>query len=272
MPLSDTTIALVKATVPALESHGLAITRRMYERMFRNEAIRDLFNQSHHGETGSQPKALAAAVWPMRGISTGSPVSVRRGRAHRPEACRPADPARALPACGGGSARGHQRRARRCGDSRDHRRLGEGLLVPGRYPDGPEAQIYLAMAEARGGWKGWRHFVVAERTGRADHYLLHPAAGGWRAGDAPPARPVPDLPAADPGPATAEAQLQHLLRPRCTGLPHLGQAGAAGRRLQLAARHAGPGTVLKVAAPAGEFFLPERPERPVALLSAAASA
>ncbi|MBO0743052.1 MAG: nitric oxide dioxygenase, partial [Hyphomicrobiaceae bacterium] len=30
--------------------------------MFRNPDIRDLFNQSHHGEIGSQPKALAAAV------------------------------------------------------------------------------------------------------------------------------------------------------------------------------------------------------------------
>ena len=60
--LSDTTIALVKATVPALEAHGLAVTRRMYERMFETPAIRDMFNQSHHGETGSQPKALAAAV------------------------------------------------------------------------------------------------------------------------------------------------------------------------------------------------------------------
>ena len=61
-PLTDKTIALIKATVPALEAHGLTITRRMYERMFQNEAIRDLFNQSHHGETGSQPKALANAV------------------------------------------------------------------------------------------------------------------------------------------------------------------------------------------------------------------
>src|SRR3954467_1511575 len=60
--LSDKTIDLVKATVPALETHGLAITQRMYARMFQNPDIRDLFNQSHHGETGSQPKALAAAV------------------------------------------------------------------------------------------------------------------------------------------------------------------------------------------------------------------
>ena len=61
-PLTPATIALIKATVPALDAHGLAITRRMYERLFENPDIRDLFNQSHHGETGSQPKALAQAV------------------------------------------------------------------------------------------------------------------------------------------------------------------------------------------------------------------
>ena len=61
-PLEPATVALIKATVPALEAHGLAVTRRMYERLFENPEIRDLFNQSHHGETGSQPKALAQAV------------------------------------------------------------------------------------------------------------------------------------------------------------------------------------------------------------------
>ena len=39
----------------------MTITRRMYERMFKNEEIRELFNQSHHGEAGSQLKALADA-------------------------------------------------------------------------------------------------------------------------------------------------------------------------------------------------------------------
>src|SRR6478735_7936039 len=61
-PLSPATVAIIKATVPALEAHGLTITKRMYERLFQNAEIRDLFNQSHHGETGSQPKALAQAV------------------------------------------------------------------------------------------------------------------------------------------------------------------------------------------------------------------
>ena len=58
MALAPATIALVKASIPALEQRGLDITRRMYERMFRNPAIRDLFNQSHHGESGSQPRGM----------------------------------------------------------------------------------------------------------------------------------------------------------------------------------------------------------------------
>lgn len=60
--LTDETIELVKATVPALEAYGRAITDRMYERLFRTPEIRELFNQSHHGEAGSQSKALAAAI------------------------------------------------------------------------------------------------------------------------------------------------------------------------------------------------------------------
>lgn len=60
--LSATTIATVKATIPALRAHGLAITTRMYERLFDDLAIKALFNQDHQGPNGRQPKALAMAV------------------------------------------------------------------------------------------------------------------------------------------------------------------------------------------------------------------
>jgi nitric oxide dioxygenase len=60
--LSDTTIDIIKATIPALEKGGTAVTDRMYQILFTNPQIRDLFNQSHHGETGAQSKALTAAV------------------------------------------------------------------------------------------------------------------------------------------------------------------------------------------------------------------
>jgi hypothetical protein len=34
----------------------------MYEILFQDEHIKSLFNQSHHGEAGMQPRALAGAV------------------------------------------------------------------------------------------------------------------------------------------------------------------------------------------------------------------
>ena len=59
--LSPQTIAIVKATAPALEKHGVEITRRMYERLFQNEEIKAMFDQAAQ-ESGEQPKRLAAAI------------------------------------------------------------------------------------------------------------------------------------------------------------------------------------------------------------------
>lgn len=60
-PLSEQTIAIVKATAPALQEHGVAITTRMYERLFVNEDVRILFDQAAQ-DSGEQPKRLAAAI------------------------------------------------------------------------------------------------------------------------------------------------------------------------------------------------------------------
>ena len=59
--LSPETIAIVKSTAPALQRHGLAITTRMYERLFADPAIKALFDQAAQ-ESGEQPKRLAAAI------------------------------------------------------------------------------------------------------------------------------------------------------------------------------------------------------------------
>lgn len=60
-PLSAETIAIVKSTAPVLQSHGLAITTRMYERLFVDPDIKALFDESAHA-SGEQPKRLAAAI------------------------------------------------------------------------------------------------------------------------------------------------------------------------------------------------------------------
>jgi hemoglobin-like flavoprotein len=59
--LSEQTIAIVKATAPALREHGLAITKRMYERMFVNEEVKAMFDMAAQ-ESGEQPQKLATAI------------------------------------------------------------------------------------------------------------------------------------------------------------------------------------------------------------------
>ena len=59
-PLSPETMALVKATAPALQQHGVEITTRMYQRLFVDPEIKALFDMAAH-ESGAQPKRLAVA-------------------------------------------------------------------------------------------------------------------------------------------------------------------------------------------------------------------
>jgi len=59
--LSPATMALVKATAPALQKHGVEITSRMYQRLFIDPEIKALFDMAAH-EDGAQPKRLAAAI------------------------------------------------------------------------------------------------------------------------------------------------------------------------------------------------------------------
>lgn len=59
--LSPETIAIVKSTGPALQQHGVAITTRMYERLFQNDEVRTMFDAAAQ-ESGEQPRRLAAAI------------------------------------------------------------------------------------------------------------------------------------------------------------------------------------------------------------------
>lgn len=60
-PLTQNTIAIVKSTAPLLKQHGVAITSRMYERLFVNEEVKQMFDQAAQ-ESGEQPRRLAAAI------------------------------------------------------------------------------------------------------------------------------------------------------------------------------------------------------------------
>jgi len=59
--LSAEVKTIVNATAPALQQHGVAITTRMYERLFTDPAVKAMFDEAAQ-ESGEQPRRLAAAI------------------------------------------------------------------------------------------------------------------------------------------------------------------------------------------------------------------
>lgn len=60
-PLDAATKETIKATAPALRKHGLAITKRMYERLFEDAEIKAMFDEAEQS-SGRQPERLAQAI------------------------------------------------------------------------------------------------------------------------------------------------------------------------------------------------------------------
>jgi len=61
--LDQETREIIKATVPVLEEHGTAITKRFYQMMLENHPeLKNIFNQTNQRK-GDQPKALANTVY-----------------------------------------------------------------------------------------------------------------------------------------------------------------------------------------------------------------
>jgi nitric oxide dioxygenase len=271
--LSPSTISLVKATVPALEAHGLEVTRRMYERLFENASIRDLFNQSHQGKAGSQPQALADAVlayarnidnlgvlasaveritqkhvalnilpehYPFVATALLSAIQDVLGEAATPEICAA---------------------------------WGEAYWFLAELLIGREATIYRDLASRPGGWNGWRDFVVESVRDESTiirSFVLRPAD------DAPILQHRPgqylgflfEVPghgalkrtySISCGPNDRAYRIT-VKREAALGVP----AGIVSNWLH---DYAGPGTVLKAAPPAGDFFLDQNDTGPVALVS-----
>lgn len=59
--LSIDTMRIVKSTAPMLQESGLAISQRMYERLFEDESIKRLFDHAAQA-SGEQSQRLASAI------------------------------------------------------------------------------------------------------------------------------------------------------------------------------------------------------------------
>lgn len=267
-PLSDRTIALVKATVPALEAHGLDIVHEMYVRMFRNPDIRSLFNQSHHGDAGSQPRALTGAILAyannIENLGALAPAVERIAQKHVGLQILPEH----YPHVGEALLGAIKAVLREAATDEILEAWGEAYWFLANILIAREERLYSEQQAADGGWNGWRDFEIASivrESSVINSFILRPADG----------RPVM---AHKPGqfltfwfeiPGHSPVKRNYSISAAPNGETYRISVkrepqGLASGWLHDAAKI---GTRLKVAAPAGEFFLDAHVERPVVLLS-----
>lgn len=266
--LSDRTITLVKATVPALEAKGLEIVNEMYARMFRNPEIRDLFNQSHHGDSGSQSRALTGAILAyasnIDNLTALAPAVERITQKHVGLQIHPEHYPHV-----GEALLGAIKAV--LGDAATEEILGawgEAYWFLANILIAREERIYGAQKEAVGGWNGWRDFrvdAVVQESSVIKSFVLRPVDGApvmaYKPGQYltfwfeipghPPVKRNYSISAAPNG-ATYRISVKREPQGLATGWLH---------------DEVIAGSILKVAAPAGEFYLADHPQRPVVLLS-----
>lgn len=267
-PLNERTIALVKATVPALEAHGLAIVHEMYARMFQNPSIRDLFNQSHHGDAAAQPRALTGAILAyasnIENLSALAPAVERIAQKHVGLQILPEHyPYVAEALLGAIKAV--------LGDAATDEILaawGEAYWFLANILIARESRIYGDQKDATGGWNGWRDFRIDNIVQESEvikSFVLRPVDGGPVMVHKPGQYltfwlEIPGQPPVKRNYSISSAANGETYRISVKREPQ----GLASGWLHDTAK---VGMVLKVAAPAGEFFLNGRAKRPVVLLS-----
>jgi nitric oxide dioxygenase len=267
--LTPATIAIVKATVPAIAEHGPAITKAMYARLFQDEPIKALFNHANQGESGAQVHALAAAILAyaqnIENLGALMPVVERIAYKHVGYHILPEHypfVANALLAA----------IKEVLGDAATDEILaawGEAYWFLADILKSREVVLRDEIMAAQGGWNGWRRFVVAEKlreSGTITSFVLRPEDGG------PVLRHKPGQ------------YLTFRLKPQ--GRPELKRnysisCGPNGEYYRISVKreadgqggsrflhdHVQVGDVLETTPPAGDFFLAEAPQRPVILLS-----
>ena len=270
MSLSLQTRTIVKACLPALEAHGLDITKEMYRRLLSDENIRDLFNMSHQ-KTGDQPKALAFAVLAYaRHIDDPSALKdmiERIAEKHVGLNILPEHYPHVGTALLGAIAHvlGDQATPEIMEAWEDAYGFLAEVLI------GRERQIYQEHADSRGGWTGWRPFRITDRheeTADTTSFILQPVDGQ------PVMRHRPgqylsfrlDLPGIGTerrnysiSSAPADDHYRITIRRQ--------EEGTVSRWFH---DHAGKGDVLDVSAPSGDFTLPPQVKHPLVLISAGA--
>lgn len=274
--LSPETRALVKATVPVLQQHGLSLTSHFYRRMFsHNPELKNIFNQGHQ-HSGQQQQALAMAVLAyaqhIDDPSPLAPVLTRVAHKHVSLGIR----AEHYPIVGKHLLASIQEVL---GEAATPALIAAWAAAYGQLADiliAEERELYRASANAEGGWAGWRPFRIARKVAESEEitsFYLAPADGGAVPGFRPGQYVsvkcfVEEWGLAQPRQySLSDAPNDEYLRisvKREDG----GEGKPAGRVSNLLHAEKREGDILELSAPQGDFFLHEERDGPVVLISA----
>lgn len=264
------TIELVKSTVPVLSARGSDITTAMYGKLFQDDHIRALFNHSNQGENGSQVHALSAALIAyaqnIDNLDALVPVVERIAHKHIGYHILPEHyeyVARALLAA-------IEEVLAPDISQEVLAAWGEAYWFLADILINREANIRTTLESSKGGWNGWREFTISAKQQESDvitSFTLSPVDGlpvlAHRPGqyltlrlNLEDGRTIKRNYSISCAPNNDHYRISVKLEPN-------GQGGS--RFLHETVQI---GDVIELTPPAGDFFLPDEPERPVVLLSA----
>ncbi|OZI74524.1 NO-inducible flavohemoprotein [Bordetella genomosp. 12] len=273
--LSVTVRELVKSTAPVLKTHGEALTRHFYARMFEgNPELKQVFNQGHQ-QSGQQQQALALAVAAyaehIDDPSVLGPVLERIAHKHVSLGIRPEHYAIV-----GKHLLASIREV--LGEAASEALIHAWAAAYGQLADvliALESQLYAASAAKAGGWTGWRGFKVVGKvpeSAEITSFYLRPADGGplpdFLPGQYLSVRLyIPELGLMQPrqyslSDAPGKRSLRISVKREAAGS---GPAGRVSNRLHDDIQE---GDVLDVAPPQGDFVLDVEAGTPVVMVSA----
>jgi len=179
--MTPQTIAIVKATVPALQAHGEAITSHFYRIMFESHPeVKAFFNEAHQA-AGSQARALAGAVLAYAThIDRLDEIAGALPRIIQKHAALGVLPEH-YPIVGGCLLQAIKDVLGEAATDEIIAAWGEAYQSLAALLIAAEEEVYRANAAQTGGWRGEREFRVARREQESEvitSFYLEPTDGG----------------------------------------------------------------------------------------------